>query len=54
MLDIISPCVTFNDHDDSTKSYAWGKAHEEAISDFSFIPAREEITVDYAEGEQSM
>jgi 2-oxoglutarate ferredoxin oxidoreductase subunit beta len=50
VLDIISPCVTFNDHDDSTKSYAYGKAHEEVVSDFTFIPAREEITVDYAEG----
>ncbi|MEO7001101.1 MAG: 2-oxoacid:ferredoxin oxidoreductase subunit beta [Ktedonobacterales bacterium] len=51
VLDIISPCVSFNDHEDSTKSYAWGKAHEEVVSDFSFIPARQEITVDYAEGE---
>ncbi|MGH2485524.1 MAG: thiamine pyrophosphate-dependent enzyme, partial [Ktedonobacterales bacterium] len=50
ILDIISPCVSFNDADDSTKSYAWGKAHEEVVSDFSFIPAREEITVDYPEG----
>jgi 2-oxoglutarate/2-oxoacid ferredoxin oxidoreductase subunit beta len=50
VLDIISPCVSFNDHEDSTKSYAWGKAHEEVISDFNFIPARSEITVDYAEG----
>lgn len=51
VIDIISPCVSFNDHDDSTKSYAWGKSHEEVVSDFSFIPARSEITVDYAEGE---
>jgi 2-oxoglutarate/2-oxoacid ferredoxin oxidoreductase subunit beta len=50
VLDIISPCVSFNDADDSTKSYAWGKSHEEIISDFSFIPAREEITVEYPEG----
>ncbi len=50
VLDIISPCVTFNDHDESTKSYAYGKAHEEVVSEFTFIPAREEITVDYAEG----
>jgi 2-oxoglutarate/2-oxoacid ferredoxin oxidoreductase subunit beta len=50
VLDIISPCVTFNDHEDSTKSYAYGKAHEEIISDFTFVPAREEITVEYAEG----
>ncbi len=53
VLDIISPCVTFNDKDDSTKSYAWGKAHEEVISEFSFVPAREEITVDYDEGESA-
>ena len=51
VIDIISPCVSFNDHEDSTKSYAWGKAHEEIVSEFSFIPAREEITVDYEEGE---
>ncbi|HEX8033214.1 MAG TPA: 2-oxoacid:ferredoxin oxidoreductase subunit beta [Ktedonobacterales bacterium] len=51
VIDIISPCVSFNDHEDSTKSYAWGKAHEEVVSDFSFVPARSEITVDYQEGE---
>ncbi|HEV7129469.1 MAG TPA: 2-oxoacid:ferredoxin oxidoreductase subunit beta [Ktedonobacterales bacterium] len=50
VIDIISPCVTFNDDDDSTKSYAYGKAHEEIVSEFTFVPAREEITVDYAEG----
>ena len=50
VLDIISPCVSFNDDEDSTKSYAWGKSHEETISEFTFIPAREEITVDYPEG----
>ncbi len=51
ILDIISPCVTFNDHEESTKSYSYGKSHEHVINDFTFIPAREEITVDYAEGE---
>ena len=51
VLDIISPCVTFNDHEESTKSYAYGKAHEQVINDFTFVPARDEITVDYAEGE---
>lgn len=51
VLDIISPCVTFNDHDDSTKSYAYGKAHEKVISDFGFVAPQEEITVDYAEGQ---
>ena len=53
VLDIISPCVSFNDHEDSTKSYAWGKAHEEVVSDFSFIPYRSEITVDYEEGQSA-
>jgi 2-oxoglutarate/2-oxoacid ferredoxin oxidoreductase subunit beta len=51
VLDIISPCVTFNDKDDSTKSYAWGKNHNERIVDATFIPYYEEITVDYAPGE---
>ena len=50
VIDIISPCVTFNDHEESTKSYAYGKTHEEVISDFTFVPARDEITVDYAAG----
>jgi 2-oxoglutarate/2-oxoacid ferredoxin oxidoreductase subunit beta len=53
VLDIISPCVSFNDHEDSTKSYAWGKSHEEVVSDFSFIPFRNEITVDYDEGQSA-
>jgi 2-oxoglutarate ferredoxin oxidoreductase subunit beta len=51
VLDIISPCVSFNDNPDSTKSYSWGKDHEEVISELSWVPAREEITVEYAEGE---
>ena len=50
VLDIISPCVTFNDADDSTKSYAYGKAHEHVISDFGFVAPQEEITVDYDPG----
>jgi len=51
LLDIISPCVTFNNKDDSTKSYAWGKAHDERINDFTYVPPQEEIRVDYAPGE---
>jgi 2-oxoglutarate ferredoxin oxidoreductase subunit beta len=54
VLDIISPCVSFNDNEDSTKSYSWGKAHEEVISDITFIPFREEISVDYAEGTSTL
>lgn len=50
VLDIISPCVTFNNHDESTKSYGYGKEHEERLHDLTFIRPQEEITVDYEEG----
>jgi 2-oxoglutarate/2-oxoacid ferredoxin oxidoreductase subunit beta len=51
VIDIISPCVTFNNHESSTKSYPYGKANEAPLHDITFVPKREEITVDYAEGE---
>ncbi len=50
VVDIISPCVTFNNHDESTKSYGYGKAHEEPIHDITFIKQYEEISVDYEPG----
>ena len=50
VLDVISPCVTFNDHDGSTKSYSWVKDHDEQIQDVTFIPFFEEIHVDYEPG----
>ena len=50
VLDIISPCVTFNNHEESTKSYPYGKAHEDRLQDISFIEAKEEIQVDYDPG----
>jgi 2-oxoglutarate ferredoxin oxidoreductase subunit beta len=52
LLDIISPCVTFNNRDGSTKSYDWGKAHEEPLHDVSFVPWAEEIIIEeYGPGE---
>ena len=51
VLDIISPCVTFNNHQGSTKSYTWGKEHEEPIQQIDFIPFFEDISVEYQEGE---
>lgn len=51
VLDIISPCVTFNNRDESSKSYTWGKGHEEPLHDVTLVPKREEIEVDYAPGE---
>jgi len=50
MIDVISPCVTFNDHDGSTKSYSYVKDHEELLSDVSFVPFFEDIAVDYEPG----
>jgi 2-oxoglutarate ferredoxin oxidoreductase subunit beta len=50
LLDVISPCVTFNDHEGSTKSFAYVREHAEALEEVSFVPAHEEITVDYAPG----
>jgi 2-oxoglutarate ferredoxin oxidoreductase subunit beta len=50
MLDVVSPCVTFNDHDGSTKSYKYMKDHEEPLQEISFVPAFEDITVDYDPG----
>jgi 2-oxoglutarate/2-oxoacid ferredoxin oxidoreductase subunit beta len=50
MLDVISPCVTFNDHDGSTKSYKYMKDHEEPLQDINFVPHFEEIDVEYDSG----
>jgi 2-oxoglutarate ferredoxin oxidoreductase subunit beta len=51
MLDVISPCVTFNDHEGSTKSYAYMKDHDEPLHELSFVPAYEDIAVEYPPGE---
>ncbi len=51
VLDIISPCVTFNNKDDAVHSYAWGKEHEVALHELSYVPPAEEITIEYQEGE---
>src|SRR6476659_3668239 len=50
MIDVISPCVTFNDHDGSTKSYKYSKDHEEPVQDVGFVPSFENIDVDYDPG----
>ncbi len=51
VIDVISPCVTFNNQDESFHSYAWGKSHEVALHELSFVPPVRAIKVDYAEGE---
>jgi len=50
MLDVVSPCVTFNDHEGSTKSYAYMKDHDEPLHEVSFVPAYQDIAVDYPPG----
>src|SRR5499426_677626 len=51
LFDIISPCVTFNNHEGSTKSYKYAKDHEELLHEISYVPFFEQINVDYKEGE---
>src|SRR5947209_16479196 len=50
LLDVISPCVTFNDHEGSTKSYKYIKDHEEPIHEVGFVPFFEDIAVEYDAG----
>jgi len=49
-IDVISPCVAFNNHAGSTKSYDFIREHNEAVNRLDFMPARSEITADYAPG----
>ena len=53
MIDVISPCVTFNDHPGSTKSYDYGRQHEEAFQELGFVPTWEKADqqVDVPAGE---
>ena len=50
-IDVISPCVTFNNHGGSTKSYDYVRQHNEAVSRIDFISPGHEITAQYGEGE---
>jgi 2-oxoglutarate ferredoxin oxidoreductase subunit beta len=47
LLDVISPCVTFNDHEGSTKSYKYMQEHDDAVAEVGFVPYFEDIAVDY-------
>ncbi len=50
-LDIVSPCVTFNDFDGSTKSWDWAKEHEEPLQEVGFVPRLPEIEVEQKAGQ---
>jgi len=49
-VDVISPCVTFNDHEGSTKSYAYTREHQIELVQSDFVPERREIKTDYPAG----
>jgi 2-oxoglutarate ferredoxin oxidoreductase subunit beta len=51
VIDVISPCVTFNDHVGSTKSYSYMKEHEHVLHELDFVPHFEDISVEIPEGE---
>ena len=50
MIDVLSPCVTFNDHEGSTRSYAYVKEHDDPLEEISFVPYFEDINVEYEPG----
>jgi 2-oxoglutarate/2-oxoacid ferredoxin oxidoreductase subunit beta len=51
LIDVISPCVAFNNHAGSTKSYDYVRAHNEAVNRLDFMPSRDAISAMYAPGE---
>jgi len=52
-IDVVSPCVAFNNHPGSTKSYDFVREHNEAVNRLDFMPQRTEITAEYAPGSVS-
>ena len=54
VLDIISPCVTFNNHPGSTKSYPWAKEHEELLHEIDFVPYFQQIEQVEYQGEDQI
>jgi 2-oxoglutarate ferredoxin oxidoreductase subunit beta len=50
VIDVISPCVTFNNHEGSTKGYTYAKEHQELLHQIGFVPEYEQIEVDYEPG----
>ena len=50
-IDIVSPCVAFNNHEGSTKSYDYVREHNDTVNRLDFWPTREAISVDYQDGQ---
>jgi 2-oxoglutarate ferredoxin oxidoreductase subunit beta len=51
VIDVVSPCTTFNDHQGSTKSYAYMKDHDLVLNELDYVPFREDIAVEIPEGD---
>ena len=51
LIDVLSPCVTFNNHPESTKGFDYIREHNQIMSFADFVPSKSEITVDYATGD---
>jgi 2-oxoglutarate ferredoxin oxidoreductase subunit beta len=51
VVDVISPCVTFNNHEGSTKSYTYTREHKMRVTETDLIPVRSEITASYYAGD---
>jgi len=51
LIDVLSPCVTFNDHEDSTKSYSYTRQFFHRAMHLDYVPPAEEIKAAYDEGE---
>ena len=50
VVDVISPCVTFNDHEGSTKSYSYMKDHDEPLHELDFVPFYEDMELELEDG----
>jgi 2-oxoglutarate ferredoxin oxidoreductase subunit beta len=51
VVDVLSPCVTFNNHEGSTRSYDWGREREKPVVEVGFVPAWETVEVEVPPGE---
>ena len=51
VIDVVSPCTTFNDHEGSTKSYSYMKEHDDILNELDFVPYYDDISVEIPEGE---
>ncbi len=54
VIDVFSPCITFNNHDGSTKSYNYVKSHDVVLQELGFFNPQEAVVVDYKEGTKEL